>query len=505
MLIIVDGWGITPTNNKYISAITKANTPFIDFCIKNYPFSKLNASGIHVGLPSGQMGNSEVGHMSLGSGRKIIQNLEKINIYIKNGFLKKKINNIFKNFSSEKRIHFIGLLSDGGVHSHINHLLYLLKISYENNLKNIFIHAFMDGRDTSPYSGISHIKKLLIITKKYVGKLSSVIGRFYAMDRNLKWNRTKIAYEAMTNYKGIHTNNILYSIKNFYEKKKTDEFLPPLIITDKNSKPISKIKNGDIVFCFNFRPDRSRQITELLTNNNFHKINYTKISLYSYITMTSFNEKYKNILTIIKHKNLPNTLGEILSKEGKTQIRIAETEKYPHVTFFFSGGREKPFDKELRILCPSPKVETYDIKPEMSAIKIVKKIIPKIKKKEFDFICLNFANPDMVGHTGNMIKTIKACEVVDICVKICSNYALNNMYTIIIVGDHGNADYMINKDGTPNTSHSKSLVPFILLDNNIKKNILLNENCSLCDVAPTILTLMKLPIPNDMNGFSIIK
>ncbi len=505
MLIILDGWGVTSIENQSVSAIAKAYTPFIDFCIKNYPNSKLNASGKYVGLPNKQVGNSEVGHINIGSGRRVIQSLKKINISIKNGFFTKKINNIFKNISYNKKIHFIGLLSDGGVHSHINHLLYLLKIFHENNLKNVFIHAFMDGRDTSPYNGIHYIKKLLTITNKYVGQLSSVIGRFYAMDRNLKWDRTKIAYDAMVNSKGTYTNNIINSIENFYKMKKTDEFLSPLIMIDKNNQPISKIENGDIVFCFNYRSDRSRQITELLTNNNFEIKNYNNINLSHYITMTSFNEKYKNIISIFEKENLSNTLGEILSKEGKKQIRIAETEKYPHITFFFSGGREKPFDKEVRILCPSPNVKTYDIKPEMSAIKIVKKIIPKIKKKEFDFICINFANPDMVGHTGNMIQTIKACEIVDKCVKECSNVALHNMYTVIIVGDHGNADYMINTNGSLNTSHSNSLVPFILLDNNIKKNnIILNKNSSLCDIAPTILNLMKLPVPDDMNGFSII-
>ncbi|WP_185853159.1 2,3-bisphosphoglycerate-independent phosphoglycerate mutase [Blattabacterium cuenoti] len=505
MLIILDGWGFSSTNSSS-SAIEQANTPFIDFCYKNYPSSKLEASGSYVGLPKGQMGNSEVGHISLGSGRKVIQSLEKINASIESGFFRKKVSPILDKIRlSKKRIHFIGLLSDGGVHSHMNHLFALLKIACEKKIKDVFIHVFTDGRDSSPNKSIFYIKELLKKTRKYVGKLSSIIGRYYSMDRDHRWERTKKAYYAMVYSKGFYTKNVFSSIEESYKNGVTDEFLPPLIITDSQGIPISKIEDGDVVFCFNFRSDRSRQITELLTGyNSFSGIR--KLNLFSYITMTCFNPKYKDIHVLFEKECLPETLGEILEKEGKKQIRIAETEKYPHVTFFFSGGREIPFDKETRILCESPKVFTYDLKPEMSAENIVKKIIPELKRKSSDFICLNFANPDMVGHTGKMKETIKACEYVDQYTKFCSEEAIKNSYTVIIVGDHGNADYMINPDGSPNTAHTTSLVPFILLDQEIKKqNLLLREGVSLSDVAPTILQLMELPIPHVMSGTSIIK
>ncbi|WP_185865837.1 2,3-bisphosphoglycerate-independent phosphoglycerate mutase [Blattabacterium cuenoti] len=504
MLIILDGWGISSSINS--SAIEQANTPFINYCSNHFPFSKLEASGSYVGLPKGQMGNSEVGHISLGSGRKVIQSLEKINISIESGFFRKKVSAIFDKIClSKKRIHFIGLLSDGGVHSHMNHLFILLKVACEKKIKDVFIHVFTDGRDSSPKKSIFYINELIKKTKKYVGKLSSVIGRYYSMDRDHRWERTKKAYNAMVYSKGIYTKNIFSSIEESYKNGVTDEFLPPLIITDNEGSPISKIEDGDVVFCFNFRPDRSRQITELFIGYNSF-LDIRKINLSNYISMTCFNSKYKDIHVLFEKDCLSETLGEILEKEGKKQIRIAETEKYPHVTFFFSGGREVPFDKETRILCESPKVSTYDLKPEMSAKNIVKKIIPELKKKNSDFICLNFANPDMVGHTGKMKETIKACEYVDKCTKLCSEEAIKNSYTVVIVGDHGNADYMINPDGSPNTAHTTSLVPFILLDQDIKKqNSLLKDRGSLSDVAPTILQLMKLPIPHVMSGTSIIR
>ncbi|WP_113738230.1 2,3-bisphosphoglycerate-independent phosphoglycerate mutase [Blattabacterium clevelandi] len=515
ILIILDGWGLASSEKYYRSAIHMAKTPFIDYCYKHYPFSQLQASGLSVGLPEGQMGNSEVGHINLGSGRKVIQSLEEINNSIQNKLFQKKVNSIFDYvLDTKKRIHFIGLLSDGGVHSHINHLFYLLKIVHQKRIKNVFVHAFTDGRDTSPKKGIFYLKNLLSFMKKNIGKLSSVIGRYYSMDRDKRWERTKIAYDAIVHSKGYYCkyDNILRYIEDSYNKGITDEFLKPIISIDNFGNPISKIKKEDVVFCFNFRSDRSRQLTEFLTNNleknsksnSLFKID--ELNLY-YITMTCYNPEYKNVYVLFKKKNLSNTLGEILEKEGKKQIRISETEKYPHVTFFFSGGREIPFFGETRILCKSPKVSTYDLKPEMNAKQIVNKIIPELKRKEVDFICLNFANPDMVGHTGKMKETIKACEFVDYCTKICSEEAIKNSYTVIIVGDHGNADYMINSDGSPNTSHSNSFVPFILLDQMFKnnKNILLKKIASLSDVTPTILQLMNLPKPNMMNGISIIK
>ncbi|WP_185868858.1 2,3-bisphosphoglycerate-independent phosphoglycerate mutase [Blattabacterium cuenoti] len=504
MLIILDGWGISSSIN--CSAIEQAYTPFIDYCCDNYPFSKLEASGAYVGLPKNQMGNSEVGHMNLGSGRKVVQTLEKINRSIENGLFRKKINPIFDKIR-KKRIHFIGLLSDGGVHSHMNHLFYLLKIAHEKKINDVFIHVFTDGRDSSPRMSIFYIKELLKKTKKYVGKLSTVTGRYYSMDRDQRLERTNKAYNAMVHSKGFYTKNVFSSIEEFYKNGITDEFLSPLIIIDDKGVPVAKIENGDVVFCFNFRSDRSRQITEFL-NDNDSFLDYSdlrKINLSHYITMTCFNPKYKNVSVLFERDYLINTLGEILEKEGRKQIRIAETEKYPHVTFFFSGGRETPFDKETRIICSSPKVSTYDLKPEMSAKNIVKKIIPELNKKISDFICLNFANPDMVGHTGKMDKTIKACEFVDFYTKSCVEEAIKNSYIVIIVGDHGNADCMINPDGSPNTTHTTSLVPFIILDQKInKQNFLLKKKGSLSDVAPTILQLMGIPIPNIMTGSSMI-
>lgn len=504
MLVILDGWGITNSKYYFRSAIRKEYTPFFNYCLKNYPSSKLQASGSYVGLPDNQMGNSEVGHINLGSGRKITQNLKIINNSIKNESFFRKLEEVFSSIKYNKniRIHCIGLLSDGGIHSHIGHLFYLLKFFHKKNIKNIFIHAFTDGRDSYQKNGIKYIKKLLEKTKKYGGILSTVIGRFYSMDRDLKWNRTKIAYDAMVNLKGVYTDNIIKSIENSYNNNITDEFLFPFIL--RNDKKHSNIRNGDIVFCFNFRGDRSRQIIECLINYKIFSLK-NKINLFNCLTMTCFNEKYKNVTPIFKQKKLLNTLGEILEKEGKKQIRIAETEKYPHVTFFFSGGRETPFYNEYRILCPSPKVSTYDLVPEMSAMKIANNVISILNKKEFDFICVNFANPDMVGHTGNMKKTIIACNFVDKCLNLCCKKAIENSYIVFIVGDHGNADYMINEDGTPNTTHSNSLVPFIILDQeNRKNNIILKEEGALLNVSPTILNYMKLPIPSEMTGNSMI-
>ncbi|AER40685.1 MAG: 2,3-bisphosphoglycerate-independent phosphoglycerate mutase [Flavobacteriales bacterium] len=514
VLIILDGWGLSCEKfSVYSSAIEIAKTPFMDYCYKFFPYSKLRASGTYVGLPEKQMGNSEVGHINLGSGRKVIQSLEKINESINRKLFQEKIKPVFDYVvDSGKRIHFIGLLSDGGVHSHMNHLLYLLRIAHEKNIKKVFVHVFTDGRDTSPKKGVYYLKNLLDMMKKYVGELSTIVGRYYSMDRDQRWDRIRIAYDAMVHSKGFYckTSDVIKHIEKSYNKGITDEFLLPIIVVDNFGHPISRIEKEDVVFCFNFRSDRSRQITEILTNNIKEKntpfSGIRKLDLY-YITMTCYNPIYKNIDVLFEKENLSNTLGEILEKEGKKQIRIAETEKYPHVTFFFSGGRESNFNGETRILCESPKVSTYDLQPEMSARKIVNKIVPELRRKEVDFVCLNFANPDMVGHTGKMKETIKACEFVDHCTNICVIEAMKNLYTVVIVGDHGNADCMINTDGTPNTSHSNSLVPFILLSPRFKnrRNIFLRKEATLSDVAPTILQLMKLPKPNEMSGFSIIK
>lgn len=500
LLIILDGWGIA--NNYRISAIEQANTPFIDYCYRQYPHSRIYTSGLHVGLPKNQVGNSEVGHINLGAGRIIYQNLVKINMSISNkSFLKNEILHAGFNYAikNNKKIHLMGLLSDGGIHSHINHLFAILNFAMIKKFQNIFIHAFTDGRDTNQKSGILYLQALIKHIKNTTGSLSTIIGRYYAMDRNKNWIRTKKAYDAIVHGIGITTSNCIETITQYYHDGITDEFLEPIILVDVNQKPISKIENNDVVICFNFRTDRSRQLTEALTQQDFINNNMYKMKLH-YITMTSYNEKYKNISVIFPRENIKNSLGEVLSINNKQQLRIAETEKYPHVTFFFSGGREQPFQGERRILCPSPNVKTYDQSPKMSAFDLCDQMIKHLKNKNFDFICLNFANPDMVGHTGNMQATITACEIVDKCTNIICSKALAHNYTILILSDHGNADCMINPNGTINTSHTIHPVPCFLLGNN---NFLL-KNGKLCDIAPTILEIMKIPQPSLMTGHSLL-
>lgn len=500
LLIILDGWGIS--NNYSVSAIEKAKTPFIDYCYIKYPHSRINTFGLNVGLPKNQVGNSEVGHMNLGAGRIIYQNLVKINISINNGSFAKNniINNAFHYATiNNKKIHLIGLLSDGGVHSHINHIFAILDIAVIKKFKNIFIHAFTDGRDTYQKSGIFYLELLNKYINKTTGYLSTISGRYYAMDRNKNWIRTKKTYDAIVNGIGIKSSNIIKTIQNFYNNGITDEFIEPIIIVDSNNNPLSKIESNDVVISFNFRTDRSRQLTEVLTQKDFSKYNMYKMKLH-YITMTSYNKNYKNIYVIFNNTNIKDTLGEVLENNNKKQLRIAETEKYPHVTFFFSGGREEPFLGEKRILCPSPNIKTYDLIPEMSALDICYKTINNLKSKKFDFICLNFANPDMVGHTGNIIATIKACEIVDNCSQMICKTALQNGYTVLIVSDHGNADFMINNNGTPNTSHTKQPTPCFLLGN---KNFLL-KNGNLADISPTILELMNINKPKLMTGNSLL-
>lgn len=502
LLMILDGWGIG--NNYAVSAIEQAKTPFIDYCYVRYPHSKLYTSGLHVGLPKDQVGNSEVGHMNLGAGRIIYQNLMKINISIANG---KFENNYVLNTAfdyahqNHKNIHLMGLISDGGIHSHINHLFAILKLALKKKFKNIFIHAFTDGRDTNQKSGILYLKTLIQYIKNTTGYLSTITGRYYAMDRNQNWERTKIAYNAIVHGIGIKTSisNIIEIIQQSYNNGITDEFLKPIIIVNSNELPISKIKKDDVVICFNFRTDRSRQLTEVLTQQNFEKYNMYKIKLH-YITMTSYNENYKNINVIFSRTNIKNSLGEILAINNKQQLRIAETEKYPHVTFFFSGGREEAFQGEQRILCPSPNIKTYDLSPKMSAFDICYHTINNLKKNFFDFICLNFANLDMIGHTGNMKATINACEIIDKCTNLVCKNALKYNYNILILSDHGNAEYMINNNGTVHTSHTMNPVPFFLLGNN---NFLL-KNGKLCDIAPTILELMQIAKPDIMSGNSLL-
>ncbi|APD07871.1 phosphoglycerate mutase (2,3-diphosphoglycerate-independent) [Flavobacteriaceae bacterium UJ101] len=512
LLMILDGWGFA--KDKKVSAVDLANTPFIDSLYTQYPNSQLEASGLQVGLPEGQMGNSEVGHMNLGAGRIVYQNLVKIGMALENGSIKD--NKVFKETftlakKENKRIHFIGLTSDGGVHSHINHLKGLLKIASEEKLENVYIHAFTDGRDVDPKSGKHFIQDLIDTTNKTTGKLATITGRYYAMDRDRRWNRVKLAYDAMVNGIGLKTDDPISAIENFYQEDITDEFLKPIVVTE-DQKPVATIQEGDIVINFNFRTDRGRQISMALTQENFlnpkehnqdasYPSDMKKLDLY-YVTMTEYDQSFKNVHVIFDSSLLKNTLGEVLEQHNKKQIRIAETEKYPHVTFFFSGGQEEEFKGEKRILCNSPQdVATYDLKPEMAAYDIKNAIIPELEKQEVDFICLNFANPDMVGHTGVMEAAIKACEVVDECAQQVTKSALQNNYTTIIIADHGNADCLVNPDGSPNTAHTTQPVPCILVDQNYTKSI---KDGKLGDIAPTILELIGIEQPEEMTGVSLL-
>ena len=498
--MILDGWGIGKDSN--VSAVELSKTPNIDDLFRKYNYSTLRTDGEYVGLPKGQMGNSEVGHINIGAGRIVHQDLAKINISIQNNtFAKNKtlINSLNFAKKNNKPIHYIGLLSDGGVHSHISHLEELIKITSKYNLKNVFIHAITDGRDVDPKSGINFIKYVNEKFLKYGAVLASVIGRFYAMDRDKRWERIKKSYDLLINGAGIDSEDLNKSILNSYKKGITDEFIEPHYKSDKNGKAIGKIKKGDIVIFFNFRSDRARELTEVLSQNEKKEFNMNPVETY-YITLTNYNEKYKKIKVLFDKENLKETLGETLSKANKTQLRIAETEKYPHVTYFFNGGKEDPFIGEKRILCPSPKVPTYDLVPEMSAFDVMNKTINYIETDNPDFVCINFANPDMVGHTGNLNAAIKACETVDNCLGRIVKKALSKDYFILIIADHGNCEKMINSDGSPNTAHTTNPVPILLVDS--KKNKI--KSGILSDIAPTILDLMNIDIPKSMDRKSLI-
>ncbi len=497
LLMILDGWGIA--KNKNVSAIDHAKTPYINSLYKKYPHGTLEASGLAVGLPEGQMGNSEVGHMNIGAGRVVYQDLVKINKAVEEHTIDKNqvlIDALDYAKTNNKNVHLIGLVSDGGVHSHIRHLEGLCAIAKKRNITNVFVHAFTDGRDTDPKSGAGFIKELQGQMAKTTGKVASIIGRYYAMDRDKRWERVKLAYDLLVKGVGEKSTDAVKSIEKSYAADVTDEFIKPVVITDSGGQPLAVIKDGDVVLCFNFRTDRGREITQVLTQVDIPEQGMKKLDLY-YVTMSNYDDTFKDVKVIFDKDDLKNTLGEVVAAAGKKQIRIAETEKYPHVTFFFSGGRETPFDGESRILCPSPKVATYDLKPEMSAADIRDKIIPELNKKEADFICLNFANPDMVGHTGVFDAVVKAVETVDQCNEAVTEAARKNGYATIIIADHGNADLMINEDGSPNTAHTTNLVPFILVDDQYKGVL---KNGKLGDLAPTILTLMGIKIPNEMSG-----
>jgi len=494
ILIIMDGWGLGKVKSS--DAIQHADTPFVSSLYSKYPNTTLVTCGEAVGLPDGQMGNSEVGHLNLGAGRVVYQELQRINVAIRTGeFAKNEIllGAIRAAKQNNKPLHLLGLVSDGGVHSHINHLKAITSLCASEGVKNVLVHAFTDGRDTDPKSGLVFLTDLQTHLQTTVGDIASVTGRYYAMDRDKRWERVKLAYDALVNGTGVKAENILEAVKTSYADGVTDEFIKPII---NGSLENTTIKEGDVAICFNFRTDRCREITQVLTQTEMPDFGMKPLSLY-YVTMNEFDHSYKNVKVIFKNDDLKNTLGEILQQNNKTQVRIAETEKYPHVTFFFSGGREIPFEGEKRIMIPSPKVATYDLQPEMSAYPVTDAIVKEIAENSPDFICLNFANADMVGHTGVWNAVIKAVETVDQCVDKVVAAALEKDYTIFLTADHGNADYEINEDGTPNTAHTLNLVPFFIIDNEWKGTV---SSGKLGDLAPTILTRMGLPIPTEMTG-----
>mgnify|MGYP002388956988 CR=1 FL=1 len=498
----MDGWGHGKVPQS--DAIVHAKAPFVKSLYGTYPHTELITCGEAVGLPEGQMGNSEVGHLNIGAGRIVYQELQRINVAIREGELKENttLQSLFQIAKKEnKKVHFIGLVSDGGVHSHINHLKSLCEITQEAGITNFAVHAFTDGRDTDPKSGLGFIQELQTFLSKTGGQLASVCGRYYAMDRDKRWERIKLAYDALTKGEGLPSQDIIQSIKDSYTNEVTDEFIKPIIACDEKHQPLATIQEGDVVICFNFRTDRCREITVALTQQGFPEYGMQPLTLH-YATMTEYDATYKNVGVFFYNDNLTNTLGEVLEKNGKTQIRIAETEKYPHVTFFFSGGREKEFKGEKRMIQPSPKtVPTYDLKPEMSAVEIKNAILPEIQNQTADFICLNFANADMVGHTGVWSAVIKAVETVDSCVSELVPAAIENDYTVFLTADHGNSDYMINEDGSPNTAHTLNPVPLFILSKDFKGSI---KPDKLGDIAPTILKIMNLEQPKEMTGNVLI-
>lgn len=497
--MILDGWGIT--QNPAVSAIAQANTPFIDSLHDDYPHATLRTDGEHVGLPEGQMGNSEVGHMNLGAGRIVYQDLAKINKAIKDDTLKNEqvlVDALAFAKAESKKVHFLGLLSDGGVHAHIDHLKALLDVAEAHEVEDVFIHAFTDGRDVDPKSGASHIAHLEQHIAGTHAQLASVIGRYYAMDRDQRWDRVGKAYHLLVDGIGAPSHDAVASIKESYENGITDEFIEPIVLLN-GTEPVATIEDGDVIIFFNYRTDRGRELTQMLSQQDFHEQNAHALDLY-YVTMTKYDDSYNNVKVIFEKDNLKNTLGEVLSNAGKKQIRIAETEKYPHVTFFFNGGQEEPFTGEQRIMCNSPKVATYDLQPEMSIDCVSSSIIPEINKQEADFICLNFANPDMVGHTGSMKAAVAACEAVDSAAKEVITAAQNNDYTIIVIADHGNCEVMINPDGSVNTAHTTNPVPIILVDKELKTV----KDGILGDIAPTILKLIGVKQPLEMTQKALI-
>ena len=499
-LIILDGWG---HGNKTISnAIFNAHTPTIDKLYKTSLNTELRTDGECVGLPKGQMGNSEVGHLNIGAGRVVFQDLLKINNDIENGqfntneTLLEAINTCNK---KDRALHIMGLLSDGGIHSHSSHLKTLCDTALKNKVKHIFVHAFTDGRDSDPKAGKKYIADFIDYAKDKQISIATIIGRYYSMDRDKRWDRTTLAYNMLVHGQGNKTMNPIKAIEDSYSNNISDEFILPIVIVDKDDNPITKLQSEDILMCFNFRSDRCRQIVTALTQVDIpqYQTNSLDIDIY---TMTNYDETFEDVSVLYPKKNIKNTIGEIISNAGLTQLRIAETEKYPHVTFFFSGGEEKEFKGEYRVMVPSPKVATYDLKPEMSAQQVTEKYIHEIKTKHPDFICLNYANPDMVGHTGDLNAVVKALETIDNCVEKIIDTSIKEDYTLVIIADHGNAELMMNNDGTPHTAHTTNKVPCFIINSDYQSI----TPGSLCDIAPTILKIMGINIPIEMTGKSIV-
>ncbi|MGY8989135.1 MAG: 2,3-bisphosphoglycerate-independent phosphoglycerate mutase [Flavobacteriales bacterium] len=498
-LIILDGWGHGDKTKS--DAIHQAKTPFINSLYTKYPNSELLTDGENVGLPKGQMGNSEVGHLNIGAGRIVYQDLAKINLACENNSIAEK-RNLKRSFAyakgNNRDLHLIGLVSDGGIHSHQNHLYKLCELAQKEGIQKVFIHAFTDGRDCDPKSGKGFIQQL---EKNLFGaKIASVCGRYYSMDRDKRWKRVKLAYDLIVNGIGQKSQNLTNSIQDSYNNGITDEFIKPIILVDDNGDPITQIKEDDAVICFNFRTDRCREITTVLTQTNMPEFEMNTLNL-NFTTMTNYDATFRDVHIIYKKENIKNTLGEVLEQNNLSQIRIAETEKYPHVTFFFSGGREKEFIGEKRLMINSPKVATYDLQPEMSAKEVTSTIVEELQKGKTDFVCLNFANPDMVGHTGDYEAIKKAVETVDDCTRQVIESGLKNDYAFLIIADHGNADFAVNPDNSPNTAHSTNLVPCFAINTGFDKI----EDGKLGDIAPTILKIMGVETPEEMTGNILIK
>jgi 2,3-bisphosphoglycerate-independent phosphoglycerate mutase len=500
ILVILDGWGHGAKDSS--NAIYLSNTPFIDGLYRDYPNTELKTFGDNVGLPDGQMGNSEVGHLNIGAGRIVHQDFARINNEVAGNTIDHN-EELLKAYDyakqNNKTVHFLGLVSDGGIHSHQNHVTKLCQIAHDKGLNDLFIHAFTDGRDTDPKGGLKYVEELQNSVKNTNAKIASVIGRYYAMDRDKRWERIKLAYDLMVNGIGEKATHVIEAIKKSYNNEVTDEFIKPIVHVNELGEPIATIKEGDVVICFNFRTDRCRQITEVLTQQNMGELGMKTLPLY-YVTMTNYDRSFKNVKVLYEKDNLVMTLGEVIAKAGKKQIRIAETEKYPHVTFFFSGGREEPFEGESRIMVNSPKVATYDLQPEMNAHEVTDKILVEINKQSADFICLNYANPDMVGHTGDQKAVIKAVETIDVCTKQIVEAGIKNAYSFVIIADHGNAEKNFNEDGSPNTAHTTSMVPCFVISENVNEI----HPGNLADVAPTILALMDITQPKEITGNSLI-